>query len=159
MVLFLSKAKYVFDTNVFINMQRHYPVDVLPSLWEKISAFIEDGLVVSCDEVFDELSIADDAMKEWAKQRKKAFIASGMDVQHLVRTILTTHSELLTGTKKANGADPFVIAHAKLKGRILVSDETRAGNGQPPKIPNVCEAYGVQVIKFMEFMRREHIQL
>jgi len=127
--------KYVLDTNVFINMQRHHPLDVFGSLWDKMAIAIDEGAVVSSDEVFDELSIGNDALLQWAKQRNGAFISSGADVQRMVRDILQKHPALVTGTRKANGADPFVIALAKLKGCILVSDEVRAGYRQPVKIP------------------------
>lgn len=28
-------AKYVFDSNIFINLQRRQPIDIYPSLWKK----------------------------------------------------------------------------------------------------------------------------
>ena len=139
-MLLLSSAKYVLDTNVFINMQRHHPLDVFGSLWGKMAEIIDDGTVISSDEVFDELSIGNDTLVQWAKQRNGAFVHSGADVQQTVRSILEQYPTLVTGNRKANSADPFVIALAKLKGCTLVSDETRAGADQPIKIPNVCEA-------------------
>lgn len=149
----MNTAKYVLDTNVFINMQRHHPNDVFSSLWAKISDAIEDGTIISCDEVLDELSIGDDFLKAWAKQRKTAFVQSGADVQQLVRDILQNHPTLLTGSRKSNNADPFVIALAKLRNCALVSDETVAGPRNPEKIPNVCKAYNVRLIKFVDFLR------
>jgi hypothetical protein len=158
-VLLLSNVKYILDTNVFINMQRNYPLDVVGSLWAKIADNIDNGNVVSCGEVFDELSIGDDELIKWAKSRKNAFLTSGADVQRLVRDILQKYPALVTGTRKANSADPFVIALAKQKECTLVSDEAWAGNGQPVKIPNVCEAYGVRLIKFVDFLREVKISI
>ena len=120
---------------------------------------IDGGIVISCDEVLDELSIGNDSLLQWAKQRKGAFISSGPDIQRMVREILQKYPTLVTGSRKSNGADPFVIALAKLKNCTLVSDETRAGNGQPVKIPNVCEAYGVRLIKFVDFLREVKISI
>ncbi len=120
---------------------------------------IDEGIVISCDEVLDELSIGNDFLLKWAKQRKGAFISSGPDVQIMVREILRKYPTLVTGSRKSNGADPFVIALAKLKKCTLVSDETRAGDGQPVKIPNVCEAYGVRLIKFVDFLREVKISI
>jgi len=158
-VFLLISAKYVLDTNVFINMQRHHPLDVFGSLWGKMAAIIDAGIAISSDEVYDELSIGDDALVQWAKERNGAFIASGADVQNMVRDILKNYPALVTGTRKANGADPFVISLAKLRDLTLVSDETRAGSDQPVKIPNVCSAYGVRVIKFVDFLREERISI
>lgn len=142
----MKDPKYVLNTNVFINMQRHYPSDVFGSLWKKMADIIDDGLVISCDEVFDELSIGDDFELWWAKQRKSAFISSGPDIQLMIREILEKYPSLVIGSRKSNGADPFVIALEKLKNCTLVSDETRAGDGQPVITPNVGEAYGVSQI-------------
>jgi len=158
-VLLLKDPKYVLDTNVFINMQRHHPYDVFGSLWMKMADIIDGGIVISCDEVLDELSIGNDSLLQWAKQRKDAFISSGPDIQRMVREILQKYPTLVTGSRKSNGADPFVIALAKLKNCTLVSDETRAGDGQPVKIPNVCEAYGVRLIKFVDFLREVKISI
>ena len=155
----MSEVKYVLDTNVFINMQRHHPLDIFSSLWSKMAEAIEAGDVISCSEVLDEISIGNDELIEWAKQKKEAFLTSEVDVQQIVRDILKNHPALVTGTCKANNADPFVIALAKHKGYTLVSDETRAGNGQPVKIPNVCEAYGVRLIKFVDFLREIKINI
>lgn len=159
MVLLLKDAKYVLDTNVFINMQRHHPLDVFGSLWTKMADIIDAGIVISCDEVFDELSIGNDSLLQWARQRKGAFISSGPDIQRMVREILQKYPTLVTGSRKSNGADPFVIALAKLKNCTLVSDETWAGDGQPVKIPNVCDAYGVRLIKFVDFLREVKISI
>lgn len=155
----MNKAKYVLDTNVFINMQRHHPFDVFGSLWTRMAEVIDSGTAVSCDVVLDEISIGNDALVHWAKQRNGAFIAGGEDVQHMVREILQKYPDLVTGTRKANDADPFVIALAKLKDCTLVSDESWAGNGQPVKIPNVCEAYNVRLVKFVDFLREMKISL
>lgn len=155
----MNNAKYVLDTNVFINMQRHHPLDIFGSLWSKMAYVIDDGTVISCDEVLDELSIGNDALLLWAKQRNGAFVPSGAEVQRIVRDILQKHPLLVTGSRKSNNADPFVIALAKSKRCTLVSDETWAGVGQPEKIPNVCEFQGVRLIKFVDFLREVKISI
>ena len=151
----MSKPQYVLDTNVFINMQRHSPRDipVFKQLWDKLESLIEDGVVVSSEEVFDELSRGDDTLIEWIKSRKSAFLPSDEQVQLKVREILKRFPDLLTGSKKANTSDPFVIALASILNCVLVSDETRAGKENPAKIPNVCDAFKVSVMKYVEFLR------
>ena len=74
----MSNVKYVLDANVFINMQRHHPLDVFGSLWAKMADAIDSGSVISCSEVFDELSKGDDDLIKWAKLRKAAFLTSGV---------------------------------------------------------------------------------
>lgn len=155
----MNNPKYVFDSNVFINMQRHHPIDIFKSLWTRIEDLIDNGVVISSDEVYDELGIGNDSLIEWAKSRKSAFFPSDIKVQHFVKEMLQKYPALITGSKKANGADPFVIALAKLNCCTLVSDETWAGNGNPVKIPNVCDAYGIRFIKFVDFLREEKIYI
>lgn len=153
----MSNAKYIFDTNVFINMQRHHPADIFGSLWNQIATYIDSGVVLSSEEVFDELKICNDSLLEWAKSRKEAFVKSDEQIQLLVRDILKKQPSLITGSRKANGADPFVVALAKISSCTLVTDETKSGAGQPVKIPNVCEEFGVRQIKFVEFLREMKI--
>ena len=151
----MSKPLYVLDTNVFINMQRRTPRDipVFKQLWDKLETMIEDGVVVSSVEVFDELCRGDDTLIEWIKKRKLAFLPSDEQVQLKVREILKRFPDLITGSKKANTADPFVIALASILGCILVSDETRAGDRNPARIPNVCDVFDVPIIKYVDFLR------
>ena len=45
-------AKYVFDSNIFINLQRRQPIDIYPSLWSKIGDLMENGTIISSQEVY-----------------------------------------------------------------------------------------------------------
>lgn len=150
-------AKYVFDTNVFIGLQRRQPKDIYPSVWNKLSDLMEQGIVISSREVFDELSLGDDDLAEWAKSRKECFLPSEIPIQERVRKILTEYRGLVEGGKKRNNADPFVIALAHENGCTLVSEEVRSNNEAAPKIPNVCEAYGIKQIDFVSFARELHM--
>ena len=66
-------AKYVFDSNIFISLQRRQPIDVYPSLWSKIGELMDEGIIISSQEVFDEISIGGDDLEKWAKSRKEGF--------------------------------------------------------------------------------------
>ena len=61
-------AKYVFDSNIFINLQRRQPLDVFPSLWVKIGELMDDGTIISSQEVYDEIMIGGDDLEKWAKE-------------------------------------------------------------------------------------------
>ena len=69
-------AKYVFDSNIFINLQRRQPLDVFPSLWVKIGELMDDGTIISSQEVYDEIMIGGDDLEKWAKARQKCFLPS-----------------------------------------------------------------------------------
>jgi len=157
----MKETKYVFDANVLINMQRNYPIDVFSSLWKAIEGIIDKGDVISCDMVFDEIATGGDDLVDWAKVRKTSFLDSGEAVQNIVRKILIKYPTFVTGRRNSNNADPFVIAHAKLNGYTLVSDETRVGKDNPPRIPNICDDtdFNVRVIKYVDFLRELKIKI
>ena len=48
-------AKYVFDSNIFINLQRRQPIDIFPSLWNRIGDLMDEGTIISSQEVYDEI--------------------------------------------------------------------------------------------------------
>ena len=150
---------YVFDSNIFINIQRRHPKDIFGSLWHKLGELIDQGIIVSSIEVFDEISVGDDSLVEWVKGKKTAFMQSNENVQRVVRDILTKHDKLVVGGKKTNGADPFVIALAKVNSYTVVTEETKNGNINAPKIPDVCESCGVRYINFVGFLREMDIKI
>lgn len=148
-------AKYVFDSNIFINLHRRHPIDVFPSLWAKIGELLDDGTIISSQEVYDEIMIGGDDLEKWVKARKKCFLPSEIPVQKDVQIILSTHRGLVEGGKKNNSADPFVIALAKQKNCKVVTEEVPTHNMASPKIPDVCEAYKIECIDFIGFAREE----
>jgi len=146
-------AKYIFDANIFISLQRRQPLDIYPSVWEKVSSLMEDGTIISSREVFDEITEGNDELSKWAAMREEYFLPSDLKIQNSVREILKEHRGLVEGGKKKNNADPFVIALAQLTGCSLVTEETHSNNPQTPKIPDVCEIYGVSYTDFVGFQR------
>ena len=67
-------AKYVFDSNIFINLQRRQPIDIFPSLWNRIGDLMDAGTIISSQEVYDEIMIGGDDLEKWAKARKECFL-------------------------------------------------------------------------------------
>lgn len=126
-------AKYVFDSNIFINLQRRQPIDIFPSLWNKIGELMSDGTIISSQEVYDEIMIGGDDLEKWAKARKEFFLPSDVPIQQEVRTILSTHRGLVEGGSKKNSADPFVVALAKQENCKVVTEEVRTRNAKSPK--------------------------
>ena len=149
-------AKYVFDSNIFINLHRRHPIDVFPSLWTKISELMDNGVIISSQEVYDEIIIGGDEIGKWASIRQTCFLPSYIDIQNYVRSILSTHRGLVEGGKKMNSADPFVIALAKREGCKVVTEEVPSRNASSPKIPDVCNAYKIECINFIDFAREEN---
>lgn len=150
--------KYVFDTNIFINLQRRQPIDLYPSLWEKLDQFFKTGVIVSSQEVFDEITSGRDELADWVFSRKEFFLPTDSNVQKKAREILKDNRGLIEGGKKANSADPFVIALAQILNAKVVTEEAKSSNLMSPKIPDVCERLGIEHISFVSFSRELHLQ-
>lgn len=134
-------------------LHQRQPRDVYPSVWNKIDKLMASGTIISSREVYDELTRSDDSLSEWAKSRKEYFLPSEISIQEKVRKILSEHRGLVEGGKKQNNADPFVIALAQEQHCALVTEEVRSNSLNAPKIPNICDAYGVTCINFVGFTR------
>jgi len=154
----MNNPKYVFDTNIFINLKNRYPSDVFIGLWEQIELLMRNGVIISSDEVIDEIKRGNDDLEEWANTRKNSFYPSNEQVQIIVREILGQFSGLVTSPKKTNAADPFLIALARQMVCTIVTEENRGCNDLSPKIPNICEYYNVRCIKFVDFLRENNIK-
>lgn len=148
------KDKYVFDSNIFINLHQRQPRDIYPSVWNKIDELMANGTIISSREVYDELTRSDDSLSEWAKSKKEYFLPSEIPIQERVSKILSEHRGLVEGGKKQNNADPFVIALAQENNCALVTEECRSNSLVAPKIPNICDAYGVTCMNFVDFVRK-----
>jgi uncharacterized protein YacL len=149
----MSDRLYVFDSNAYINMQRHCPQDIFVSLWQTVEEMITAGQIISPIEVLEELKGGNDSLINWAKIRGSIFIPSVEEVQLVVRDILSKYPNLVIGSKNTNNADPFLVALAKIRNGIVVTDEN-AGTELKPKIPFVCNAYNIPCLSFHDLLRR-----
>lgn len=145
---------YCIDTSAFIDAWREFSSDILPDLWgHSILASIHDGTMISPEEVLSELTRGGDDLYRWAKSNGQLFLPPDDDVQNSVTRILTDFPTV------EHNADLFVIALAMAKGAIVVTHEKKRGyRTNPnaiPKIPDVCERYGVQCITFSQLMHQK----
>ena len=151
---------YCFDTSVFINAwQRDYPPDVFPTVWSNINQLIADYRIVTPEEVRIELDRKDDAVLKWALYRAHVFIPIDASIQLVVKEILDRFPRLIDTRKGRSGADPFVVALARIRGLSVVTYEKATGNLDKPSIPDVCNALNIEKIGLLELARREQWQM
>jgi Domain of unknown function (DUF4411) len=146
-------ALYSFDSSAFINpFRRYYPQDLFPKFWDAVAERIVSGEIIASEVVRDEIDGKDDQLKTWVRAQSGLFIQVDEEQQDEVATIMRNFPTWVDIESSKNNADPFVIALAKAKGLVVVSDE---GNGseQNPKIPFVCREAGVRHLKVVEFIR------
>lgn len=154
-----DKAIYVIDTCSLIAMAETYPKDVFPGVWDKIDELIDQGIIVSVEDVHEELASKDDDVYQWANVRIQIFKDLDDSVQQSAIEILQTHSNLLDLKNNKSSADPFLIATARVYGGVVVTEEDFSGGHHRSKIPDVCRDYGIQCIDLLKMLRKEKLKL
>jgi len=145
---------YCVDTSGWLDgWQRHYPVDVFPSLWGKIHDRICAGEIISSEEVYVELARKDDELHAWVQNRKQMLAALDEDIQTRAASLLIEYPRLVDTLRNRSTADPFVIATAAARGAIVVTGEVASGRMEKPRIPDVCHAKGIRCMTFLQMIR------
>ena len=145
--------KYSIDTSSLIWAWRFaYLPERFPSVWVRIETLIRCGDLKSSPMVLVELSRQEDALHAWAAAKPVMFIGLDEAQQEEVRKIMASHTGIVQPGEDRVNADPFVIALARCRGLVVVSEERRSGNPNTPKIPNVCAAIGVRCVNLLGLM-------
>jgi hypothetical protein len=155
--------KYCLDTSAFINAWRkHYSPDVFPSFWTAMERLIIDGAIVSCHEVYKEIQKREDELLAWCKRYKTIFEKPTTSTTKELTIIMSQFPNFAAQGGSTNAADPWVIAHAKVGGYVVVTYEQfqeKWNPRKPPKIPNVCKALGIPNTGMLEFLANNEIKL
>ncbi len=158
---------YVADSNFFIQAHRmYYPMDIVPSFWERVKSLADAGNLISIDKVRNEINKNKDTLTEWceANLNKEFFVDSDTVISQYVEVITWANDRsghykpsALDEFLNADEADAWLVAYAlaDVGSRVLVTHETR----QPQrtnkiKIPDACEPFGVQYVNTIELFRR-----
>ncbi|MEV4772623.1 DUF4411 family protein [Micromonospora humida] len=149
-------ANYSIDTSSIIEAwHRRYPLDAFPGLWQGIDELVSLGRLQASEEVRQELKKKDDELYAWAKERPQLFREADLENQLAVRSILQSHPKLVNTQKGRSQADPFVIALARVRKCVVVTNEVALGSLDRPRIPDVCHALGISCINFLGLIRQE----
>jgi hypothetical protein len=150
------KPHYCVDTSALIDwLERFYPPANFPTLLTRVDDLITEGRFFLSEEVWNECQQVDVATKQWCAPRKGS-IAVGTDaaVAAEAAIITTQYHGLVNPATNKGGADPFVIAVARLHAATVVTGE-RGGTASKPKIPFVCGDLHIPCISFLEVIVRE----
>ena len=146
---------YSTDTSAVLDgWVRHYPPDVFQTVWQRMKALGNGGSLTAIDEVIVELEKKHDDAWTWAKSELRV-VPIDEPVQRLVADILRQHPRLVDTRRNRSQADPFVIAHARIRGFAVVTGEKATGNPNKPHIPDVCAALGVRCINLVDMFREQ----
>ena len=172
-------ALYIFDTDCWSEgWSRVYPQTVFSRYWQFLANEIANRCLISPMEVRKELcdhygeipkshkgraakspdSAAHPLMK-WIGQQQNHLFRKLPDkeytaIENEVADISNQYSGLLKKKKGRPGADPHVIAYARLSGGTVVTLEKPNRDGQTPnKIPTVCRELKVRCLTPSEHMK------
>jgi hypothetical protein len=159
----MTSNRYIIDSSSLMELNRHNPLDVFPTVWAKMESLIRRGLLVAPKEVLNEIVEGDDQLAKWAKMQKNLFKEPTEKQIEIVKDILKDYPALVKESRKYD-ADPWVIALAiemttsfqktlsPIK-RIVVTEEKLRGH--KVRIPLICQKFNIESIDIIDMFRIE----
>jgi hypothetical protein len=151
---------YSVDSSSFMDWQaRYYPVDVFAGIVQGIDGLIAEKRLFAPALVEEELAAVGTVdLNAWAKARSGIFVPTG-DLLVEAQAIQNRFPGLRDPKAEFEEADAYVIALARLRSGIVVTQETPAAEKRNPKrshfIPDVCREMGIPCFNLLGMMRRE----
>lgn len=153
-------AEFWLDSNTLISAaNNYYAPDLVPRFWTFLDEQIEHGTVRAPTRVYQELVDFGDPLSKWVKERRNSlFIYPDHEVQQYMTQIADYVKRSYPDNRSRqflDGADPWIIAHAMADGGRIVTLETKVDRtAKKPKIPNICDHFGVkEAITTWEMLR------
>lgn len=147
---------YCVDTSSLIAAwDERYPLENFPLFWEKLEALGASGRAFVPEAVVDETDKRSKELNKWLKDRAHSIVKYEVEIQQEAKAILGQYPLLVKHIKSRFAADPFVIATAKAKGLVVVTEETPSNSASRPKIPDVCRELGIECVTLIALIRRE----
>lgn len=146
---------FSFDSSAFIHAwHRAYRPKNFKTFWTNLEEAILAGHIVASTEVLSELQRKDDDVYKWCKRLAESVSVEVDDEQqHHMQHLMGAYPRLVDTVKGRSGADPFVIAIARMRrGKIIVVSEEDFGKRDSPRIPDVCRSEGIPCFKLADFI-------
>ena len=156
----VSSPVYSIDSSSLMDWQaRYYPTDVFASLPNAVDALIASGRLFAAELVSEEIgAVGTPEMVKWCEARPGILVSTAKLLAE-AQAIQSRFTGLSDPKAEYEEADAYVIALAKLRGGIVVTQETPAAEKRNPKrthfIPDVCRELGIHSVSLLGLMRRE----
>lgn len=147
--------QYCIDTSSLLQAKFSYPPDTFTSLWDRLDRMIDDGELLAPEDVLRELARKDEDLHAWAKQRPRLFYEIDSALQLEVAAVLASFPRLVDSTRSRSMCDPWIIGLAKVTGRTVVTEERLSTKPEIPRIPDVCDHYGIRRINLLGMIREK----
>ena len=153
--------KNFLDRNVLITANReYYGINICPRFWDWILENSVDGVVASVSSVAQKLQAGTDQLAQLSRTYQTTFFQQ--DNPNVSSSVLRNADwvESQSYTPKAiqwivNSAHHMLITHATAEEWVVVTHEKPSNSRNKVKIPNVCEAFGIECWTPFEMLRRE----
>ncbi len=151
---------YSVDSSTLMDWQaRYYPGDVFRTLLQKVDGLIDAERFLAPTLVRDEIKAVGTAdLIGWTDARRQIFVPTA-ELLAEAQAIQNRFAGLRDPKAEYEEADAYVIALARMKSGIVVTQETAASEKHRPRrthfIPDVCRELGVPCVSFLGLMRRE----
>ncbi len=144
---------YSFDTNAILTAwnETYRPAN-FEGFWRELEELISAGRAFVTEEVIRELDKKDDDACAWVRAQSQFSVELDNDQLLIVKDLANKFPVLAKERFGRMRADGFVIGLAKYKGLTVVTAENRRG---PEKMPNICDACGVQCIALSDLITTE----
>lgn len=171
----MSETIYLLDSNAFMTPANiYYAFDFESKFWDQLKLQMDLGRIVILDLVRDECTKREDELKQWFEglepesfidHRQSAYITIYAAImQHLEESPYYS-VEALKAWAESGVADPWLIAVAKENHFTIVTFEAakkglnKNRQTSNPKVPNIAEDFGVEVVDLFSMMRDLGIKL
>lgn len=154
--------RYLLDANSYIAAKNgHYRMHIVPGFWDWLDAQAENGQVASIEMVRAELLTYGDTLTDWVRHRDSHFLGIDDAATQQRFVDIANHVQGVPSYAEPNrnlflsGADPWLIAKAKVLDATVVTHETLVGpDSKKVKIPNVCRHFETNCCDIYDLLDR-----
>lgn len=150
--------EYLLDSNIFIQSRKQLPMDVWVTFWQRMAELAQDGRIVSCEKVKDEID--NDDVYDWVKSNAPKGFFKPLDAETMISYAEVQQwaaGQAFSEAAKsdfASVADGFLIAMAKAKGLTVVTlEKSNPLRKSRVMIPDACEAIGARCLDLNDALR------
>jgi hypothetical protein len=151
---------FIIDADAWIACyEERYPTDVFPKLWDHLREVAADEMILTTRHVVNEVGDKRSGVSAWIRALQPTIVLRETPgVVHRMNEVVERFPDLTRGI--AESADPWLVAHAMGRtSAVVVTQEGRRKQNGKPKLPDVCQAFGVQTINSLTMFRRLSFRL
>jgi Domain of unknown function (DUF4411) len=117
---------------------------------------IAAGKICVPEEVLNEVKKKEDGLHAFLKEHKEQLVVP-LDEEIMAGTkeVLAEFPRFAGEMRGRNKADPFVIATARAKEIVVVTEEGARGNKNRPKIPLACQHFNIECMNVLDYIEQQ----